>query len=198
MNCFFLGDSGVGKTSLFRVLHSIWPVNIHGSFSFNSAQTFLLPQRPYFTNQSLHDELSYPSIQNLPTIARQTQIEQLLSEWNLSHILDCVESSVFISPKYAWQDLLSPGELQRLSFLRLVLRLSPNEHQEIPRIHLVFLDEISSSLDTSMERKMYQYLLAQNLTLLSTGHRETIRQYHQLELKLGKNGEYTVENLQIN
>ncbi|CAF1527752.1 unnamed protein product, partial [Adineta steineri] len=98
-------DSGVGKTSLFRILHSIWPVNIHGSFSYNTSHSFLLPQRPYFTNQSLHDELSYPNVQNSITITRQTQIEHLLGQWDLSHILDCVESSVFICPEYPWQDL---------------------------------------------------------------------------------------------
>jgi ABC-type uncharacterized transport system fused permease/ATPase subunit len=175
----------------------MWPVNIHGSFSYNTAYSFLLPQRPYFTNQSLHDELSYPDIKNLPTVTRQTEIEQLLTEWNLSHILDSVESNVFTCPKYAWQDLLSPGELQRLSYMRLLLRLSSNENNNpISRLNLVFLDEITSSLDINMEMKMYNHLLEQNLTLISIGHRDTLRKYHQLELKLYKNARYTIENLQ--
>ncbi|CAF3652243.1 unnamed protein product [Rotaria socialis] len=186
------GDSGIGKTSLFRVLHSIWPVNIHGSFSYDTAHAFLLPQRPYFTNQSLYDELSYPDIKNAPTTVRQTQIEQLLSEWNLLHIVEHVESSVFTCPKYAWQDLLSPGELQRLSFIRLLFRLSS---QETSRINLVFLDEITSSLDVDTEMKMYNYLVERNLTLISIGHRESLRKYHQLDLKLFKNGQYSIEHL---
>ena len=190
---FILGDSGVGKTSLFRVLHSIWPVNIHGTYSYQTARSFLLPQRPYFTNQSLHDELFYPNVQYLPTIARQSQLEQLLTEWNLLHILEYVESSIFTSPKYAWQDLLSPGELQRLSFLRLLLRLSSSEAQ----LNLLFLDEITSSLDLPTERKIYSYLLERNLTLISIGHRETLRAYHQIELKLTSNGRYTIANLPI-
>jgi ABC-type uncharacterized transport system fused permease/ATPase subunit len=169
-------------------------VNINGSFSYNSAYAYLLPQRPYFTNQSLHDELSYPDIQNLLTITRQTQIQDFLIEWNLLHILDCVESSVFACPKYAWQDLLSPGELQRLSFIRLLLRLSSTN--ESPGINLVFLDEITSSLDRNMEMKMYNYLVERNLTLISIGHRETLRQHHQLELQLYKNGRYSIENIQ--
>ncbi|CAF1365325.1 unnamed protein product [Adineta steineri] len=186
------GDSGVGKTSLFRILHSIWPVNIHGSFSYNTSHSFLLPQRPYFTNQSLHDELSYPNVQNSITITRQTQIEYLLGDWDLSHILDCVESSVFICPEYPWQDLLSPGELQRLSFLRLILYLSSNENS---RMSIIFLDEITSSLDVNMEIKMYNYLIERNLTFISIGHRETLQQYHQFQLKLYKNGRYMIENL---
>jgi ABC-type uncharacterized transport system fused permease/ATPase subunit len=134
---------------------------MNGSFSYNTAHAFLLPQRPYFTNQSLHDELSSPDIQNLPTMARQTQIEHFLIEWNLSHILDCVESNVFTCPKYAWQDLLSPGELQRLSFLRLILRLSSNENNETSKINLVFLD-------VNMEMKMYKYWSSRNTSIISS------------------------------
>ena len=191
------GESGVGKTSLFRVLHSIWPVNIHGTFSYQTARAFLLPQRPYFTNQSLHDELSYPDVEHHPTVlTRQNQIEQILLDWNLSHILDYVNSNVFTPPKYAWPDLLSPGELQRLSFLRLLLRLSSsNEINPTPKITLVFLDEITSSLDSRTETKIYDYLSQQNnLTFLSITHRQSLRKYHRLELKLSQHGRYTIEH----
>ena len=188
------GESGVGKTSLFRILHYIWPINIHGSFSYNIEHSFLLPQRPYFTNQSLHDEFSYPNTQQLPTVHRQSEIEQLLNDWNLSHIFEYVESNVFVCPKYAWQDLLSPGELQRLSFLRLILRLSSNQ----PNVQLVFLDEMTSSVDIETEQRMYKYLLEQNVTLISIGHRETLRDYHQLELKISKQGRYVIETLRDN
>ncbi|CAF1533875.1 unnamed protein product [Rotaria sp. Silwood1] len=189
-------DSGVGKTSLFRVLHSLWPANIHGSFSYHPANAYLLPQRPYFTNLSLYDELSYPDVDTSPSDERQQQIVHILDEWNLTHILDCVESNLFLCPKYAWQDLLSPGELQRLSFIRLLLRLSPLNDSRSSRLNLVFLDEITSSLDVNTEMKMYNYLVKKNLTLISIGHRDTLRQYHQYELKLYRNGEYILGNIQ--
>ena len=129
-------------------------------------------------------------------IIRQRQIEQLLREWNLSHILKFVEFSVFKCPQYAWQDLLSSGELQRLSFLRLILRLSFNENDhQIDNINLVFLDEITSSVDINTEIRMYKYLIQQNITMISIGHRPTLRQYHRLELKLEDNGQYTIEHL---
>lgn len=182
------GESGVGKTSLFRVLHSIWPVNIRGRFSYQSARAFLLPQRPYFTNQSLHDELIYPDVEHHPNGNRQNEIEQMLIEWNLSHLLDYVNFNVFTPPKYAWPDLLSPGELQRLSFLRLLLRLSS--------LTLIFLDEITSSLDVHTEKKIYKYLSEQShITFISITHRITLRQYHRMELKLDQQGRYSLEEL---
>ena len=192
-----LGDSGVGKTSLFRVLHCIWPVNIEGSYSYQLNTAFLLPQRPYFTNLSLHDELAYPDADIQVSVQRETNIIRLLEEWNLSHILDYVDSNLYICPDYAWQDLLSPGELQRLSFLRLLLRFSLTSEQESSRLSLIFLDEITSSLDVNTEMKMYQYLLQQNVTLISIGHRDSLKKFHQFELKLYKNGRHTLENIQL-
>ena len=182
------GDSGIGKTSLFRILHSLWPINIQGSFIFDSSRAYLLPQRPYFTNRSLFDELSYPQIPQSLTIVDQQQIEQYLAEWNLSHVLNCIDSNIHTCPKCPWQDLLSPGELQRLSFIRLIYRLTLDQY---PKLNLIFLDEISSSVDENIERKMYKYLIDRNLTLISIGHRETLQQYHQLELHLNENGNYT-------
>lgn len=140
----------------------------------------------------MHDELSYPEIQDLPVSTTAKHIEQILTEWNLSHVLNCVEMNIYACPQCAWQDLLSPGELQRLSFIRLLLRLSSNEH---PKINLVFLDEITSSIDRKTEMKMYNYLMENNLTLVSIAHRETLRQYHQFELQLLGNGTYTLENI---
>jgi len=54
---------------------------------------------------------------------------------------------------------------------------------------------MTSSVDIETEQRMYKYLLEQNVTLISIGHRETLRDYHQLQLKIAKNGRYTVDNL---
>ncbi|UJR17352.1 hypothetical protein I4U23_004247 [Adineta vaga] len=186
------GSSGVGKTSLFRILHSLWPVNKNGSFSYRSDQVYLLPQRPYFTNSSLYDELSYPTLDSQSNVIHQIQIEQFLTEWNLAHILNCVQGNIHQCPKYPWQDLLSSGEIQRLSFIRLLLRLASNEH---PRINLVFPDEITSSIDVRMEMKMYTYLINQNLTMISIGHHDSLQQYHQLELELFDNENYMIKSI---
>jgi ABC-type uncharacterized transport system fused permease/ATPase subunit len=191
-----LGTSGIGKTSLFRVLNSLWPANISGSFVYHPASTYLLPQRPYFTNLSLYDELVYPDVKIVPNLERQQELTQLLEEWHLTHILDRIDSNMFQCPQQAWQDLLSPGELQRLSFIRLLFRLSLSSvDPTCARLTLILLDEITSSVDVTMEMKMYRCLLERNLTLISIGHRETLRQYHNYELKLFPNGQYVLENI---
>lgn len=143
----------------------------------------------------MNDELFYPESNVKPSAEQQNEIFRLFQDWNLSHIVDYVDSNLFLSPKYAWQDILSPGELQRLSFIRLLIRLSSVEERNLPRITLVFLDEITSSLDPDMENKMYQHLIRLNLTVMSIGHRESLRQYHQLELILYENGRYNLLNI---
>ncbi|CAF1236420.1 unnamed protein product [Didymodactylos carnosus] len=191
-----IGDSGSGKTSLFRVLYSLWPVTtLNGKFYFDRTQSFLLPQRPYFTNQSLYDELFYPNYAtHLPTIDQQTEIKRLLTEWNLAHILQHVNSNLFLCPRYSWNDLLSPGELQRLSFIRFLLQ----EKFQIQSIKLLFLDEITSSVDLNTEMKIYNYLMEKRLTIISIGHRQSLKKYHQIELKIYVNGVYTIEDIMHN
>jgi len=57
---------------------------------------------------------------------------------------------------------------------------------------------MTSSVDIETEQRMYKYLLEQNVTLISIGHRETLRDYHQLELKISKQGRYVIETLRDN
>ena len=68
---------------------------------------------------------------------------------------------------------MSPGEQQRLQFARVLLH----------RPDWVFLDEASSALDESAEQAMYQCLRSQlpGTTIVSVGHRSTLRRLHDVE-----------------
>ncbi len=75
-----------------------------------------------------------------------------------------------------WERTLSPGEQQRVALARALL-YAPD---------WLFLDEASSALSEADERALYERLLAENpgLTLISVGHRPSLRAYHHRHLLL--------------
>lgn len=58
------------------------------------------------------------------------------------------------------------------------------------------LDEFTSSVDQETESIMYEFLRKLKITYLSIAHRDTVRKYHHIELKILKNGEYELINIE--
>jgi putative ATP-binding cassette transporter len=73
-----------------------------------------------------------------------------------------------------WNRVLSGGEQQRLGFARLLMR----------RPALAILDEANSALDLAAEHDLHVQLVAAGPTLVSVGHRPSLRAFHQWELEL--------------
>ena len=79
-----------------------------------------------------------------------------------------------------WSRILSLGEQQRIAFARVLLA----------KPQWAFLDESTSALDESWERKMYG-LLKQELPetgVVSVGHRSSLFVQHDKELHLAGDG----------
>jgi putative ATP-binding cassette transporter len=77
-----------------------------------------------------------------------------------------------------WSQQLSPGEQQRISFVRVLLH----------KPSWVFLDESTSSLDLENEKRMYA-LLKKDLpdcSIISVGHRPSLDAYHDEVLDFEK------------
>ena len=75
-----------------------------------------------------------------------------------------------------WALRLSPGEQQRIAFARALL-LKPD---------WLFLDEATSAIDEATETRLYT-LLRERLpgtTLLSVGHRSSLRPFHARRLEV--------------
>ena len=82
-------------------------------------------------------------------------------------------------------DELTPGEAQRLAIVRALY------HKPV----LLFLDEATSQLDTSNEQKVYEMLRSEDITVVSVGHRKSIRQYHSVEISINSDRSYNVSNI---
>ncbi|MET0963865.1 MAG: ABC transporter ATP-binding protein/permease, partial [Noviherbaspirillum sp.] len=165
------GPSGCGKSTLFRAIAGIWPYGSGGVDIPLDATLLFLPQRGYLPIGSLRAAVSYP----LPPDAYEDgDILHYFESCRLAHL------SGRLDEEDNWSQRLSPGEQQRLAFVRVLL-IRPD---------MVFLDEASSAMDGETEAVLYALLTDQlpESTIVSIAHRETVAQYHDLRWQFVADG----------
>jgi energy-coupling factor transporter ATP-binding protein EcfA2 len=101
-------------------------------------------------------------------------LHHLLDLVGLGHLLSQQGFTLDTPACEPWQDILSPGELQRLAVARVLLHLPA----------VAVLDEATSCLDSGGEREMYRLLEEAGVVCVSVGHREGLRRLHGMELRL--------------
>ncbi|CAF0708958.1 unnamed protein product [Brachionus calyciflorus] len=185
-NILISGRSGCGKTSLFRCINGLWN-SYSGKIKFYNEprSIFYLPQNSYFNSGSLLEQIAYPSNQILQDNEIIKNILDWLNLFGLRYLLDRVNSDLNLVPEFNWSSILSAGEKQRLSFLRVLY------HK--PKFAL--LDEFTSSVDQETEALMYEYLNKIECTFMSIAHRDTVRKFHQIELKFLNDSNYEIKSL---
>jgi vitamin B12/bleomycin/antimicrobial peptide transport system ATP-binding/permease protein len=165
------GPSGAGKSTLFRAIAGIWPFG-RGRISMPAASRVLfLPQKPYLPLGTLRDVVSYPTP---PAGVTDAALREALEAVGLPQLGDRLDESA------NWALRLSPGEQQRIAFARTLIQ----------KPQWLFLDEATSAVDESAEGRLYALLRARlpGLTLVSVGHRSTLRPFHTRRLEVVPDG----------
>ena len=163
------GPSGAGKTTLLKALAGIYPFETFGSAECACLErTLFLPQRPYMPQGTLREAICYPNLS-----VDDEQIKRAMEICRLGKYCNALD---FDSD---WQTIFSPGELQRVAFVRIVLG----------KPDLIFLDETTSALDEPTEEILYRSVksLLPDSIIISVGHRRTLLRFHNKNIELSGN-----------
>jgi putative ATP-binding cassette transporter len=157
------GPSGCGKSTLIRAIAGVWPYGSGNIEIPHNWKVLFLPQKSYLPIGTLRAAIAYPAAENTYTDLAIQHYLDLCKLPHLKKLLDHVDT---------WSQRLSPGEQQRVAFVRALLT----------RPEALFMDETSSALDTETEELMYQLVLDElpDAVLVSVAHRESVAKHHKV------------------
>jgi ATP-binding cassette subfamily D (ALD) protein 4 len=172
------GPSGSGKSSLVRVLHGLWQPRNGRVVKPADSNLCFVPQEPYLVTGTLVDQIAYPTVGGKSVC--EDEAAGLLRLLGMDYL--CERFSVG-SDVLDWATVLSPGERQKVSIARLI------------RARPLFgvLDESTSALSLEDEAGVYALLKQRGISVISVGHRPSLRPFHRLHLQLGKNGTWRLD-----
>lgn len=181
-NLLILGSNGCGKTSIARIMAGLWPLYFGLLSKPDDDDIFYLPQKTYFNNGNLRDQIIYPH-------SYDDMLEMGYNDDHLYHILREVKLEYLLSRegnfnvKKDWKDVFSGGEKQRMSIARVLFK-NPK---------FVILDESTNAVSTDVEDYLFELLQKKKITFITLSHRPLLMKYHDFILEI-KNSTSTDEN----
>jgi putative ATP-binding cassette transporter len=161
------GESGTGKSTLFRALAGAWPWGAGRIRVPERDAAMFLPQRPYLPLGTLRAALAYPA----PAKAfNDLALAAALRRCGLE------DFGKRLDDEERWDRILSLGQQQRLAFARALLH----------RPRWIFLDEATAALDEENQDAMMEMLREElpDSAVVSIGHRPGLDRHHDRVLVL--------------
>jgi vitamin B12/bleomycin/antimicrobial peptide transport system ATP-binding/permease protein len=128
-----VGESGTGKTLLFRALAGLWPWGAGRVAHPRGEEVLYMPRTPYLPPGTLREVLAYPSATGAFEAAAYANALGRLKLERLLPMLDVAQR---------WDRELSEDEQQTLAFARMVLHAPP----------WVLIDEVLDALEEDARR----------------------------------------------
>jgi putative ATP-binding cassette transporter len=169
------GPSEAGKSALLAAA-GLWHEGRGRICRPGPGGIMFVPGRPCAASGRLRDILLAGLGRDVP----DDRLQAVLGEVGLAEV---VERQGGLDAERDWAAVLSPGELQALTFARLLLA-SPR---------FAFLEDPAETLEGPLRERLYQALARSPITYVSVGCPDALLPYHDLRLELEEDGTWRVE-----